>query len=189
MLTDADATDRTVATLDAALPPAVRALSWRRTAPELDAAVTVDNFGNYFFNAVLIAIVSLAVLEALLVSVLHRGREFGVLQALGLTAGATSAVVLAEGMCLALVSGALGLLVGGGITAWLGHTGIDLTAMLSQSLSIAGAVVNPVVHPVVRPDRAWQGVAIVAALGLLSSLYPMWRASRVDVATAMHADQ
>jgi ABC-type lipoprotein release transport system permease subunit len=175
----------TVAALGPLLPAGTRAFTWRETSPELDAAVRVDNFGNYLFNGILLAIVAVAVLEALLVSVLHRRREFGMLQAIGLSARETAFVVLAEGVTLAVVSGALGMAVGFGVTAILGRTGLDLTAAFGNQLSISGAVVSPIVHPVVHLARAWQGAAVVLGLGVLSSTYPMWQASRIDVAQAM----
>jgi ABC-type lipoprotein release transport system permease subunit len=167
------------------LPAGARAFTWRETSPELDAAVRVDNFGNYLFNGILLAIVALAVLEALLVSVLHRRREFGVMHAMGLSALETSAMVLVEGVMLSVVAGAVGMGVGFGVVAILGHTGLDLTAAFGNQLSISGAVVSPIVHPAVNLARAWQGGAVVLALGVLSSLYPMWQASRIDVAEAM----
>jgi putative ABC transport system permease protein len=167
------------------VPPGTRAFTWRELSPELDAAVKVDNFGNYLFNGILLAIVALAVLEALLVSVLHRRREFGVLHAIGLSARETSAMVLVEGVMLSVVAGAAGMAVGFGIVAILGHTGLDLTAAFGNQLSISGAVVSPIVYPTVHLARAWQGGAVVLALGVFSSLYPMWQASRIEVAEAM----
>jgi ABC-type lipoprotein release transport system permease subunit len=167
------------------LPPGIAARTWHETAPELDAAVRVDDLGNYLFNAILLAIVTLAVLEALLVAVLHRRREFGVLQALGLTARETSLVVLGEGMLLAGVSGFAGLALGLGVTSILSRTGIDLTRMMGDQLSISGALVSPVVHPAVRLSRVWQGAAVVLVLGLVASLYPMWQSTRIDVADAV----
>jgi putative ABC transport system permease protein len=171
------------------LPRGARAYSWRETSPELDAAVRIDNFGNYLFNAILLAIVALAVLEALLVSVLHRQHEFGVLRAMGLAAGETSVVVLAEGITLAVFSGIAGMALGFGITWLLGRHGLDLTRFVGQNLSISGAVVSPVVHPAVRLARAWEGIVVVIVLGILSSLYPMWQAARIDPATAMQSEQ
>jgi putative ABC transport system permease protein len=188
LLRDAGRATGVAAELSAALPRPAAAYTWRETSPELDAAVRIDNVGNYLFNAVLLALVALAVLEALLVSVLHRGREFGLLQAMGVTAAGTGALVLAEGVLLALVSGVTGLGLGLGITALLGHTGIDLSAMLGNQLSVSGAIVSPVVHPTVRLARAGQSLAVVFVLGMLSSLYPMWQASRLDAATAMQVD-
>ncbi len=171
------------------LPQGARAFSWRETSPELDAAVRIDNFGNYLFNAILLAIVALAVLEALLVSVLHRQREFGVLRAMGLASRETSVVVLAEGITLAVFSGIAGMALGFCVTWMLGRHGLDLTRFVGDNLSISGAVVSPVVHPAVRLARAWQGVVVVIVLGILSSLYPMWQAARIDPATAMQSEQ
>lgn len=171
------------------LPSATVPLTWRETSPELDAAVSIDNLGGYLFNGILLAIVALAVLEALLVSVLHRRREFGVMRALGLSARETSLVVLAEGVMLAVASGALGLAVGIGVITALGHTGLDLSAAFGDQLTISGAIVSPVIYPVVHSSRVWQGTAVVLALGALSSLYPMWQATRIDVADAMQVDQ
>jgi putative ABC transport system permease protein len=171
------------------LPSSTVPFTWRETSPELDAAVRIDNLGGYLFYAILLAIVALAVLEALLVSVLHRRREFGVMRALGLSAGETSLVVLVEGVVLAVASGALGLAVGFGVISVLGHTGLDLSAAFGDQLAISGAIVSPVIYPVVHASRVWQGVVVVFALGALSSLYPMWQASRIDVAEAIQVDQ
>lgn len=171
------------------LPRSTVPFTWRETSPELDAAVRIDNLGGYLFNGILLAIVALAVLEALLVSVLHRRREFGVMRALGLSARETSLVVLVEGVLLAVASGALGLAIGFGIVAAMGHTGLDLNAALGDQLTISGAIVSPIIYPVVYASRVWQGVVVVFALGALSSLYPMWQASRIDVADAMQVDQ
>lgn len=188
LLRDGEEVPRAVRDLRPLLPAATIPLTWRETSPELDAAVTIDNLGAYLFNGILLAIVALAVLEALLVAVLHRRREFGVMRALGLSARETSLVVLAEGVMLAVASGALGLAVGVGVIVALGHTGLDLSAALGDQLTISGAIVSPIIFPVVHVSRVWQGVFVVLALGALSSLYPMWQATRIDVAEAMQVD-
>lgn len=189
LLHDGDDVPDAARALRPLLPAGAQPFTWRETSPELDAAVRIDNLGNYLFNGILLAIVSLAVLEALLVSVLHRRREFGVLHAIGLSARETSLVVLAEGVMLAVVSGAVGMGVGLGTVAILGRTGLDLTAAFGDQLTISGAIVSPIIHPAVHIARAWQGTIVVLALGVLSSIYPMWQASRIDVADAMQVEQ
>ncbi len=185
LLNDGSDVNATVQALRPLLPTGAVAYTWQQTAPELDAAVRVDNFGNYLFNGILLGIVAIAVLEALLVSVLHRRREFGLLHAMGLSAQETSLVVLAEGVTLAVVSGALGMAVGLGSVWILGRTGLNLTAAFGNELSISGAVMSPIIHPAAHISRAWQGAIVVLLLGVCSSLYPMWQASRIDVAAAM----
>jgi ABC-type lipoprotein release transport system permease subunit len=189
LLRDGNDVPAVVRALDPRLPSGTHAFTWRQTSPELDSAVRIDNLGNYLFNGILLAIVALAVLEALLVSVLHRRREFGVLHAMGLSARETSVVVLAEGLILAVVSGAVGMGVGLGVVDILRHTGIDLTAAFGDQLSISGAIVSPIIYPAIHFARAWQGTVVVLALGVLSSVYPMWQASRIDVAEAMQVEQ
>jgi ABC-type antimicrobial peptide transport system permease subunit len=71
------------------------------------------------------------------------------------------------------------------VTSILSRTGIDLTRMMGDQLSISGALVSPVVHPAVRLSRVWQGAAVVLVLGLVASLYPMWQSTRIDVADAV----
>lgn len=182
-------TDEVARALRRVVPPDIAVLTWRQTSPELDAAVRVDNFGNYIFNGILLSIVALAVLEALLVSVLHRQREFGVLQALGLSGGETSLVVLGEGLILAGASGLAGLALGMAVNWILSRTGMDLSKVVGDQLSISGAIVSPIVHPEARLARAWQGAAVVACLGVLASLYPMWQAARIEVADAVKLEQ
>jgi putative ABC transport system permease protein len=182
-------TEQVARTLRTLVPPGMAVLTWHETSPELDAAVRVDNFGNYIFNGILLSIVALAVLEALLVSVLHRQREFGVLQALGLSGWETSVVVLGEGLLLAGASGLAGLALGFGINWVLSRTGIDLSKVVGDQLSISGAIVDPIVHPEARLARAWQGAVVVACLGVLASLYPMWQAARIEVADAVKLEQ
>ena len=63
----------------------------------------------------LFVIIGFTIVNTVLMSVLHRHREFGVLQALGLTPGQTGAVVLVEGLILTGVSGVVGVGLGVGV--------------------------------------------------------------------------
>ena len=167
----------------------IRVLSWKQATPELESAVRIDDFGFYVFMVVLFAIVALAVLNAVLMSVLNRRREFGVLEALGLTRGETGAVVFTEGLLLALLSGILGVVIGFGGTWLLWRHGLDLSALYGNDLSISGAVINPVIVPIFRSGRVFEAAAYVVAIGCLASLYPAHVAMRIDVAEAMKFDR
>ena len=77
----------------------VEVLSWREASPELDAAVKIDDLGDWVFHAITLAIIALAILNAILMAVLNRKREFGVLQALGLTGKETEWWSCSKGSC------------------------------------------------------------------------------------------
>ena len=106
----------------------VRVLSWQEAYPELDAAVRIDDYGDYVFHGILFAIVALAVLNTVLMAVLYRKREFGVLQALGLTPAETGLVVFVEGLLLTALAGVVGIMIGVAVTWGFFHDGLGTSA-------------------------------------------------------------
>jgi len=160
-------------------------LGWRQAMPVLDAAVKIDDFGNYMFQGILFTIIALGIVNTVLMSVLHRHREFGVLQALGLTPGQTGSLVLTEGLVLTVVSGVLGIALGLFVTWYFFAEGLDITGMWSEEWSFSGVVMDPVIVPLFRTARMAQSLVFLLLIGALASLYPAYRASRIDVTEAM----
>jgi ABC-type antimicrobial peptide transport system permease subunit len=118
-------------------------------------------------------------------SVLHRHREFGVLQAMGLTPAETGSLVLVEGLVLTAISGSAGIALGLFVTWFFWRDGLDFSAMWNEEWSISGVILDPVVVPLFRTDRVLQSLAFILIVGCLASLYPAFRASRIDVTEAM----
>jgi putative ABC transport system permease protein len=179
--------DRVVRTLRAQLDDtsSVRVLSWRESSPELEAAVKVDDAGDYIFHGILFVIVGLAVLNAVLMSVLNRRREFGVLRALGLRRIETGAVVFGEGVLLTLASGATGILLGFAISWIFWRNGLDMTGMMGGEMTVSGTLIDPVIVPAFHLSAIVQSLAFILVIGTLASLYPAQQAMRIDVAEAM----
>ena len=190
LLSDSRDVPRLTRALRAELSPAVDAgtlkvMTWREAMPALDAAVKIDDFGNYLFQGILFTIIGLGIVNTVLMSVLHRHREFGVLQALGLTPRQTGGLVMVEGLVLTVVSGAIGIGLGLFITWFFWADGLDLSGAWDEDWSFSGVVMDPVIVPVFRVARVIQGLVFMFLIGALASVYPALRASRIDVAEAM----
>jgi ABC-type lipoprotein release transport system permease subunit len=160
-------------------------LGWREAMPELDAAVRIDDFGNYLFQAILFTIIALGIVNTVLMSVLHRYREFGVLQALGLTPRQTGTLVMIEGLILTALSGIIGIALGLFITFYFWGDGLDITGMWDEDWTFSGVVMEPVIVPYFRWARVIQATVFISLIGVLASLYPAYRATRIDVTEAM----
>jgi ABC-type lipoprotein release transport system permease subunit len=160
-------------------------LGWRESMPQLDAAIKIDDFGAYVFQIFLFAIIALAIVNTVLMSVMHRTREFGVLRALGLTKGQTAAVVFSEGVLLTAVSGIAGMLLGFAFTWVFFGNGLDYSALMDSDFTFSGVVLDPVIVPVFRIVQVLQSLVSILIVGVLASLYPAYRATRIDVAEAM----
>ncbi len=160
-------------------------LGWREAMPELDAAVKVDDLGNYLFQGIMFGIIALAIVNTVLMSVLHRHREFGLLQALGFTPKQTGGLVVIESVVLTTLSGLTGIALGTFLTWLFFRNGLDISFTWNEDWSFSGVVLDPIIVPLFRSARIVQGLVFILIVGTLASLYPAYRATRIDVAEAM----
>ncbi len=164
-------------------------LEWRESMPELDAAVRMDDWADYVFHLVLFVIAATAIVNTILMSVMYRTREFGVLRALGLERGEVGRVVFIEGMVLTAISGVVGMALGAAIVWGFFRNGLDFSAMWDMEMEAAGIVIDPVIVPRFHWNQIVQSLFFILAIGSLSSIYPAWRATRIDVAEAMKFEE
>ncbi len=160
-------------------------MGWREAMPSLHAAVLVDEWGGYLMLGILFVIVGFSIINTVLMSVLHRHREFGVLQALGLTPRQTASVVLVEGLLQTVVCALIGVGVGLAITAAFSG-GIDISELYNdQEMQFSGVAIDPVIVPMVTPVRILYILGFMMFVGIVSSVYPAMRAATIDVTESM----
>ena len=137
VLDDSAAVAGVVARLERALDEPIargdaHVMSWREANPALGAAVAIDDFGNYLTQGFIFTIIAFGIVNTVLMSVLHRRREFGVLRALGLTPGQTGTIVLIEGLTLTAASGLIGVAIGLAVTWYISGNGLDFSALMDE---------------------------------------------------------
>ncbi len=153
---------------------------WQEFAASFYRAMQVDRNGNWITLAVILLIVAVGVLNTVLMSVLERRREYGVLLALGTRRGRLIRMVVTEATLLALGSVAVGIIVGFFLNWWVSLHGIAL----SEPFTYGG-----VTFTVLRTELNVSSFAIpactVIATAVLVALAPAWTASRTDPARSM----
>jgi len=87
-------------------------LGWEQLLPGLKQAIQADLSSAWIMYAVLIVLVAFGMMNTMLMSVLERTHEFGILLALGVRHGRLGRMILLESAMLALIGLALGLLAG-----------------------------------------------------------------------------
>ena len=163
-----------------------RVMGWREANPALAAAIAIDDFGNYLIFGILFIIIAFGIVNTVLMSVLHRHREFGVLQALGLTPAQTGIIVLVEGLTLTAVSGFIGVSLGLLATWYFFGDGLDFSALWGgEDMTFSGVVIDPVIVPLFRLARVAQTLIFILFIGAVASIYPALRAAKIDVAESM----
>lgn len=158
--------------------------TWEEALPELGAMLQVDARSNDVILAVFGVIVAMGVLNTVLMSVMERSRELGVMMALGLRPARLSALVLLEALVLGIVGTTLGMALGC-LAAWpMVRDGIDMRAMMGEAYSAGGAVASSVIYG--RYD--WVRLSGYAVGGVLFTvLAAVWPARMVARLTPLEA--
>lgn len=119
-------------------------------------------------SAIALCVALIVTVNTLLMSVTERTSEFAIYSALGWKPTRILSLVLVEGTALSIAGGALGLAAG-----WLAlHRIANLPYLMA-------------IETTFDPVLAASGAVAILALGLGGSLYPAWRASRVQPAAAI----
>ncbi len=117
---------------------------------------------HYVMLSVCLLVAAISIADILLLELLERRREIGVLKAVGWRTGAVARLFLAEGLLLGMLGGLAGTILGLGIFA-------SLYRSLPPGLAWAAAA----------------GILCPALVGLVAALYPAWQASKIPPAEAM----
>ena len=165
--------------------PELNAIGWEKSMPNLANSIKLDYASQKFIFVIILLIVTIGVVNTLLMSVMERLREFGVILALGATPRQLQRLVLTEALLLGIAAMVLGTFLGCLATWYLVEVGIDLRPFFEETLEFGGVVFEPVLRA--AWDIPWMArIALyVVALSLLASLYPAVKAGRTRPAEAM----
>jgi len=160
-------------------------IPWDRAMPNLANAIKLDYASQKFIFAIILLIVTIGVVNTQLMSVMERYREFGIILAVGATAGRLRLLVLTESLMIGLSAMLLGSALGSLATLYLSRVGIDLRSFISESLEFGGVIFDPVLRAAWDFGYMAQIACYVVILSLLAALYPARKAGRIQPAEAM----
>ncbi|MCB9762821.1 MAG: ABC transporter permease [Alphaproteobacteria bacterium] len=165
-------------------------LTWAEAVPELGDFIKMDRAGGDITFFILFALVSLAVLNAVLMSVFERVREFGILLALGTRPSTLFGVVVTEALILSAVSAGVGCVIGALIVLHFNHTGLDLGLLMGtdEAFDVGGYDISGTMYPYLPIRRTLVDILAVIGITVGVSLYPAWKATRVEPVEAISHD-
>jgi lipoprotein-releasing system permease protein len=146
--------------------------SWQETNAQLVSALNAQSISTAIIRGVVLAVVVLGMASVLVVSVVQKGREIGILRAMGATRGQVLRVFLVQGAVVGALGSVLGLLLAVALIWVFTHfvRGSDGLPLFSISLP---------------PVMALQIALIAAVCGVLAAVAPARRAAALDPAQAI----
>jgi len=160
-------------------------LDWREMMPQLVQFIMVDDAGNYIFLVLILIMVVFGILNTVLMSVLERTREFGLLRALGISRYHLLWLVFCESLLLSLLAVGIGWIMAGAVHLWFASHGIDMAALMGGSTEMMGTFMDPVIYTELSGERVFQLTLLIFAATLGSGIYPAIKASRVTPVEAL----
>jgi putative ABC transport system permease protein len=171
--------EETADALRTALGPEVEVHTWRELQVFLRDVIYRQNTILGGVSLLLFVVVLTGIINTMSMSVFERTREIGTLLAVGVRRRDILKLFLLEGAIIGLTGGLLGALAGrllvGGVAA------------LGISFHISGVAAVTVLRPQVTSVFVASAVAVAVAGAVLASLWPAWRASRLDPVQALRS--
>jgi len=159
--------------------------TWETLMPEVKEMIGLSSVFNYLVLIIILIVVSLGILNTMLMSIMERTREFGIMRAVGTTPLQIIGLVMLEATVLGLLGMLLGVSLGLGIIGVLEINGIDLSQWSGAMELIAS--LRPVIYPAARLDNVAVAALAAFAATLLAAIYPALRASRLKPVTAIRS--
>jgi lipoprotein-releasing system permease protein len=146
--------------------------SWQDANPQLVSALTAQSVSTAIIRAVVLIVVVLGISSVLVVSVVQKRREIGILRAMGATRGQVMRIFLLEGALVGALGSALGVLL-----AW-----ILIWAFVAFVHGEDGLPLFAITFPA---SLALLISAIATVSGVLAAVAPARRAAKLDPAQAI----
>lgn len=169
----------------AAAGPEVRVHDWQRANASFFNAIQVERNVMFLILTLIILVAAFNIVSSLIMLVKDKGRDVAILRTMGATRGNIMRVFFLAGASIGVIGTLAGLVLGVAFAAnietirqWIQSlTGTELFAAEIYFLSRLPAEIDPL--------EVVSVVAMALGLSFLATLYPSWRAARIEPAEAL----
>lgn len=151
---------------------------WFQINPTAAKLIGLRETAAWLIAAIVFGVAALGVLNTMLMAVLERTRELGVLSALGMRPLEISALILTEALWMSIVGSCLGLVLGGALDLYLVVYGIDFGK--GTELSFGGVTFDPILHGAIHLSNVFIPLWVVLLTSILASIWPAVRAATLE---------
>lgn len=160
--------------------PDLQVAPWQDVERQFYQSMKADMDGMWITLSIIMLIVAIGVLNTVLMTILERTREFGVLKALGTKPITVFWLIVTETGFLALLASVVGTILSLLLNAWFTNHGIAYP----EPIDVGGIAVTKM-QALITWQSFWIPVAITVCTAVLVSTLPAIRAARVMPIRAM----
>jgi lipoprotein-releasing system permease protein len=185
MIADPDQVKSMIVPISQAAGPYARALSWQAISSSLFQALQVERNVMFLILTLIILVAALNIVSGLIMLVKDKSGDIAILRTMGATRGAVMRVFFIAGASIGVTGTLIGLVIGTVFCA-------NIEAIRQFLSNITGTTLfDPTIYFLEEmPAKMEVGdvvtvVLMALALSFLATLYPSWRAAKLDPVEAL----
>ncbi|MDP4271258.1 MAG: FtsX-like permease family protein [Bacteroidota bacterium] len=157
---------------------------WHQLSPEAGYLVSIMSQYMIIIMVVILLALCFGIINTMLMVVLERVHELGMLMAIGMNRRRVFGMIMLETIFLSLTGGVLGMGVGYLVIHHYYLYGLDLYFWKEAYESIG---YSSVIHPFIAAKDLLQTTSMIIVTGILSALYPAYKALKINPADAIRS--
>ena len=165
--------------------PELEVMSWKKIQPDL--AMMTDMVEQFYliFGLIILAALAFGIVNTMLMVVLERTRELGMLTAIGMNKRKVFSMIMLESVFLSLIGGVFGMITSYFVIRITANTGINLS-QYAEGFEALGYSAN--VYPQISSGFFGIVTILIVITGILSSIYPAFKALKLNPVEAIRAE-
>jgi len=166
--------------------PGMDVETWDEIMPEAGMYSSAMNYYLFIFLVIILLALGFGIVNTMLMAVLERIKELGMLMAIGMNKKRVFSMIMLETVFLGLTGAFIGMALSYGLIWYTGRTGLDLTSLYQEGFEAIGF--SPMIYPTIGWQSFFQLILLVLLTGVLASIYPARKAMKLNPSEALRID-
>jgi lipoprotein-releasing system permease protein len=182
---DPDHLDAVRRAIGAIMGPTSRIVDWRQTQASYINAIEVERNVMFLILTLIILVAAFNIVSGMIMMVKDKGRDIAILRTMGATRGMILRIFMLSGASIGLIGTFLGFVIGVEFAAHIEAIRQFVQGIIGRDLFSAEIYFFTQIPARIYASDVITVVAIAFALSFLATLYPSWRAARLDPVEAL----
>lgn len=162
--------------------PQLDVKTWKEIAPEIAITASSMEGFTYLFLVIILFALLFGITNTMLMAVVERFRELGILMAVGMKRIRVFSMILLETVLLSVTGGILGIIIGVLSIAVTAHTGIDFSRFAS---GLASFGTSTTIYPFLPVEMYIILPIMIFFTAMVAAGLPAWKAIHIQPAEAI----
>ncbi len=166
--------------------PKLEISDWKTIQPDVAMLTDMMEVAMTIIIVIILLALGFGIVNTMLMVVLERGKEIGMLMAVGMSKLRVFSMIILESVLLCLTGAATGIGISVLLIEIFKIRGIDMTAFAQEGFEAMGFAA--VFYPTLGIEFYFEVTFLVVLTGVLSSVYPAWKALKLNPADALRSE-